>query len=193
MRLLWRSLPRRFFPTSSGCLGWCVAVLSPSVEDCGLRSEDGGSGCHITDYQRVRADCRTVVHGDRTDDNCPGPDSDAVMQRGSALGVISDGDLLVDPAVRSDGLRGDDCPDAVLDEQCGADPIGFERQCRRRPVQPAKQKTQRKRGRPETEVNEGTELGQGAAQICKSRVLVECNQVLVADAAHPPIDDLGDR
>ena len=61
-----------------------------------------------------------------------------------------------------------------------------------RPVQLAKQKTQRQRGRAETVVNERTELGQRPAQICESRVAVECEEFGVADAAHPPIDVLDD-
>ena len=38
----------------------------------------------------------------------------------------STGDLLVDPAVGTDGLCGDNCSDAVLDEEYEADPICIE-------------------------------------------------------------------
>ena len=48
--------------------------------------------------------------------------------------------------------------------------------CGHRPVQHAKQKSQRQRHRAETLVNERAELGQGPAQVRESRVSVESDQ-----------------
>jgi hypothetical protein len=42
-------------------------------------------------------------------------------------------------------------------------------------------------------VDECAELGQGAAQLREPLVSVEFEEISVVDAAHPPIDVLGDR
>ena len=131
----WRSSSRRSSRTCSGCLGWCVAVLSSLLEGRCHRRNHGVARPDVVDHRRVGAHGGAVVKGDRADHDRAGPDPDAVAQRRPALRVVADGDLLVDPAVAADGLRGDDRPDTVLDEQCGSDPVGFEGQRGRRPVQ----------------------------------------------------------
>jgi hypothetical protein len=101
--------------TSSECLGLCVAVLSSGAQDCCRRSHDGDSGCHIMDHRRVAptvAPSCSVI----------GPMTTALARLGrghatSACPLCYPMVTTVDPAVRTDGHRGDDRPDTVLNEQ----------------------------------------------------------------------------
>jgi hypothetical protein len=54
-------------------------------------------------------------------------------------------------------------------------------------------RAKRDRSRSKAVVDERAKLRQGPGQICESGISVECKQVRVVDAAHPPIDILRDH
>ncbi|MFD0452575.1 hypothetical protein ACFQZK_18690 [Rhodococcus aetherivorans] len=105
------------------------------------------------------------MQSDRAQHHGSGSDPDPVADRGPAGRVVSDCDLLVDPAVAADGLGGNDGADSMLDEESWTDPGGIERQGGCGAIEHAEQEPQCHGGGAKTVVHEGTELGQGAGEV----------------------------
>ena len=106
---------------------------------------------------------------------------------------MSDGDLLIDPAMAADGFRGYDGRDTVLDEESGTDPVCVDGEGWRGSIDARSRSRSANGADAQAVVHQRAELGQRTAQVREPRVAVEFEQVCVADAAHPPVDVLGDR
>ena len=122
----------------------------------------------------IRSDGCAIVQRDGADHDRSCSDTHAIAKGRLTLRVVSDGDLLIDPAVATHGFGCDDRADSVLDEQAWADPFRVDCECGCRPIEPAKQQSKWRRCPAKTVVDKRSELGQRSDQVSEARVLVEC-------------------
>ncbi len=104
----------------------------------------------------------------------PAPHTHVITKGRLTLGVVSYGDLLIDPAVAAYRFRCDDRADSVLNEQTGTDPFCVECKGGRRPIEPAKKQSKWQRCPAKSVVDKRAELGQRSGEVSEARVLVAC-------------------